>query len=160
VLGPFSIPDLIVIALVTVLGLFLHKARFGRYTYAIGSNTFAARVAGINVNRHLTKIYAVSGLLAGLAGMFFYLRLGSGAPTSGASAELDAIASVVIGGALLSGGVGKMFSTVLGALILTTVTSGLIIIGVAPDWKKVVVALLIALAVFAQGLRLLNRGNS
>jgi len=67
--------------------------------------------------------------------MFLYLRLGSGAPTSGAGGELDAIAAVVIGGASLSGGVGRMTGTVLGSLILTTVTSGLIIIGVAPNWK-------------------------
>lgn len=158
-IGPFSIPDIVVVALVIVLGLFLHAARFGRYTYAIGSNAFAARAAGINVDRHLTMVYALSGLLAGLAGMFFYLRLGSGAPTSGAGSELDAIAAVVIGGAALSGGVGRMTGTVLGALILTTVTSGLIIIGVAPNWKQVVVAVLIAAAVFAQGIRLANRGN-
>jgi len=158
--GPFSTPGLIVVALVTVLGLFLHMARFGRYTYAIGSNSFAARAAGINVDRHLAKVYALSGVLAGLAGMFYYLRLASGAPTSGAGGELDAIAAVVIGGAALTGGVGKMTGTVLGALILTTVTSGLIIIGVAPNWKQVVVAVLIAAAVFAQGLRGLNRGNS
>ncbi len=151
-LGPFSIPGLIVLAIV-VAGLFLHRARFGRYTFAIGSNAFAARAAGIDVQRHLTKVYVLSGLLAGLAGMFVYLRLGSGAPTSGAGQDLDAIAAVVIGGAALSGGVGRLAATALGALILTTVTSGLIIIGVAPNWKQVVVAVLIALAVSVQGLR-------
>jgi ribose transport system permease protein len=152
-IGPFSKPIVLVILLVVVLGLFLHVARFGRYTFAIGSNAFAARAAGISVPRHLTKVYMLSGALAGLAGMFFYLRLGSGAPTSGDGAELDAIAAVVIGGASLSGGVGRLSGTVLGALILTTVTSGLIIIGVAPNWKKVVVAILIAAAVSARALR-------
>jgi ribose transport system permease protein len=159
-IGPFSKPGLIVVAVVVLAGLFLHKARFGRYTYAIGSNSFAALAAGINVRRHLMKIYALSGLLAGLAGMFLYLRLGSGAPTSGAGGELDAIAAVVIGGASLSGGVGRMTGTVLGALILTTVTSGLIIIGVAPNWKQVVVAVLIAAAVSVQGLRLAGRRSA
>lgn len=159
-LGPLSTPGIIVVGVVIVAGLFLHKARFGRYTYAIGSNSFAARAAGINVRRHLAKVYGLSGLLAGLAGMFLYLRLGSGAPTSGSGAELDAIAAVVIGGASLSGGVGRMTGTVLGALILTTVTSGLIIIGVAPNWKQVVVAVLIAAAVSVQGLRLASRRNS
>jgi ribose transport system permease protein len=159
-LGPLSTPGIIVVGVVVIAGLFLHKARFGRYTYAIGSNSFAARTAGINVRRHLAKVYALSGLLAGLAGMFLYLRLGSGAPTSGSGAELDAIAAVVIGGASLSGGVGRMTGTVLGALILTTVTSGLIIIGVAPNWKQVVVAVLIAAAVSVQGLRVAGRRNS
>ncbi len=160
VLGPFSIPVLIVILIVAYLGLMLHFSRFGRYTYAIGSNAFAARVAGINVNRHLVIIYMLSGILAGLAGMFFYIRLASGAPTSGLNSELDAIAAVVIGGVALSGGVGVFGGTILGALILTTITSGLIIIGVAPDWKQVVVAILIAFAVLAQSLRLTNRSAS
>ncbi len=160
VIGPFSIPVLIVIVIVAYLGLVLHFSRFGRYTYAIGSNSFAARVAGINVNRHLLIIYMLSGILAGLAGMFFYIRLASGAPTSGLNSELDAIASVVIGGVALAGGVGVLVGTLLGALILTTITSGLIIIGVAPDWKQVVVAILIAFAVLAQSLRLTNRSAS
>ena len=160
IVGPFSIPVIIVVVTVAYLGLVLHFSRFGRYTYAIGSNSFAARVAGINVNRHLMIIYMLSGLLAGLAGMFFYIRLASGAPTSGLNSELDAIASVVIGGVALSGGVGVLVGTVLGALILTTITSGLIIIGVAPDWKQVVVAALIAFAVLAQSLRLTNRSAS
>ncbi|MCX6428512.1 MAG: ABC transporter permease [Actinobacteria bacterium] len=158
--GPFSTPGLIVVGIVIICGLFLHLARFGRYTYAIGSNEFAARTAGINVNRHYLKVYALSGLLAGLAGMFFYCRLGSGAPTSGYGGELDAIAAVVIGGAALTGGIGRISGTVLGALILTTTTSGLIIIGVAPDWKQVVVAILIAAAVLLQGNKNGSRGGS
>ncbi|GAC1456156.1 MAG: ABC transporter permease [Ktedonobacteraceae bacterium] len=160
VLGPFSLPVIIVVLIVAYLGLMLHFARFGRYTYAIGSNSFAARVAGINVNRHLVSIYMLSGLLSGLAGMFFYIRLASGAPTSGANSELNAIAAVVIGGVALSGGVGMFGGTILGALILTTITSGLIIIGVAPDWNQVVVAILIAFAVLLQSLRLTNRSAS
>lgn len=158
--GPFSTPGLIVVGIVIICGLFLHLARFGRYTYAIGSNEFAARSAGINVNRHYLKVYALSGFLSGLAGMYFYCRLGAGAPTSGYGGELDAIAAVVIGGAALTGGVGRITGTVLGALILTTTTSGLIIIGVAPDWKQVVVAILIAAAVLLQGVKSGSRGKS
>jgi ribose transport system permease protein len=152
-LGPLSWPGIAVIAIVAIAGLYLHKSRFGRYTFAIGSNPFAALAAGINVKRQLTRIYVLSGLLSGLAGMFLYIRLGSGAPTSGAGNELDAIAAVVIGGVALSGGVGRMSGTILGSLILATVTSGLIIIGVEPNWKQVVVAMLIAAAVSLQALR-------
>ncbi|MBC7517449.1 MAG: ABC transporter permease [Microbacteriaceae bacterium] len=152
-LGPLSTPGIVVVVITIIAGLYLHKSRFGRYTYAIGSNPFAALAAGINVKRHLTKVYVLSGLLSGLAGMFLYIRLGSGAPTSGVGNELDAIAAVVIGGASLMGGVGRMTGTVIGALILTTVTSGLIIIGVEPNWKKVVVAILIAAAVSLQAVR-------
>ncbi|MCX6461195.1 MAG: ABC transporter permease [Actinobacteria bacterium] len=159
-IGPFSRPVLIVVVVVLILWAFVHKARFGRYTFAIGSNSFAARAAGINVKRHVTKVYMLSGLMAGLAGFFFYLRLGSGAPTSGLGNELDAIAAVVIGGAALTGGVGRVSGTVLGALILTTVTSGLIISGVDPQWKRVVVAALIAIAATLQALRKTEGGAS
>lgn len=151
--NPFSIVVIIVAIVVAITGLFLHKSRFGLYTYAIGSNAFAARAAGINVERHITKIYALSGALSGLAGIYVYIRLGAGSPSSGTGRELDAIAAVVIGGASLMGGVGRMWGTVLGTLILFTVQSGLIMIGVAPDWKKVVVAILIAAAVAAQTLQ-------
>jgi ribose transport system permease protein len=154
---PLSWAVIGVIIVITLVGLFLHKSRFGLHTYAIGSNQFAARAAGINVERHLTKVYALAGALAGLAGFYVYLRLGAGSPSSGVMRELDAIAAVVIGGASLMGGVGRMIGTVLGALILFTVQSGLIMAGVAPDWKKVVVAVLIAAAVAAQTLRPENR---
>lgn len=154
--NPLSWAVVVVAIVVTIVGLFLHKSRFGLYTYAIGSNTFAARGAGINVERHITKIYALSGALAGLAGIYVYIRLGAGSPSSGTGRELDAIAAVVIGGASLMGGVGRILGTVLGALILFTVQSGLIMVGVAPDWKKVVVAILIAAAVAAQTLQTKN----
>lgn len=151
--NPFSWAVIVVIIVVAIAGLFLHKSRVGLYTYAVGSNSFAASAAGINVSRHLTKVYALSGALAGLAGMYVYVRLGAGSPSSGTGRELDAIAAVVIGGASLAGGVGRIWGTILGALILFTVQSGLIMVGVAPDWKKVVVAILIAAAVAAQALR-------
>jgi ribose transport system permease protein len=150
---PFSVAVIIVAIVVAIIGLFLHKAKFGLYTYAIGSNAFAARAAGINVERHISKIYMLSGGLAGLAGIYVYMRLGAGSPSSGTVRELDAIAAVVIGGASLMGGIGRMWGTVLGTLILFTVQSGLIMAGVAPDWKKVVVAVLIAAAVAAQTLQ-------
>jgi ribose transport system permease protein len=151
--GPFSYPGLVIVAIVIVLGLFLHMARFGRYTFAIGSNDFAARAVGINTKKHLTKIYVLSGLLAALAGYYYYLRLGVGAPTSGQGGELQAIAAVVIGGAALTGGVGNVLGSILGAFILTTVASGLILINVAANWKQVVVAILIAAAVLLQQAR-------
>ncbi|MDA8276693.1 MAG: ABC transporter permease [Actinomycetota bacterium] len=153
IIGPFSWPVLVVIAITIVAGLFLHTSRFGKYTFAIGSNEFASRAAGINVKRHLMKVYVLSGVLSGVTGMFFYLRLGSGAPTSGAGAELSAIAAVVIGGASLSGGSARLSGTTLGALILTTVTSGLIIMNVQPNWNQVAVAILIAIAAGFQTLR-------
>ena len=133
--------------------LYLHLSRYGRYNYAIGSNIFAARAAGINVQRHIASVYVLSGALAGLTGMFFFLRLGSGAPTSGTDAELTAIAAVVIGGASLTGGTGRMSGTILGAFVLTVVTDGLIFIDIQPTWDQVVVGAFIALAATLQALR-------
>jgi ribose transport system permease protein len=152
-IGPFSWPALIVIAIVAVAWAYMHFSRFGRYTFAIGSNPFAARAAGINVRRHLSSVYVLSGLMAGLTGMFLYIRLGSGSPASGVGAELEAIAAVVIGGASLTGGVGRLTGSILGAGIIAVVTSGLIIANVQPNWNQVAVAGLIAAAAALQALR-------
>ncbi|RIJ76171.1 ABC transporter permease [Nakamurella silvestris] len=149
-LGVLTLPLILVLLVLGFLWLMLDQSRFGRWTYAVGSNTFAARGAGIPVKRHLVKVYALSGVLAGLAGVYVYFRLGSGSPTSGQGQELNAIAAAVIGGLALTGGSGKLSGTVLGALITTSVLSGLILIGVAPNWQQVVVGALIAGAVALQ----------
>ena len=152
--GLLTLPLIVVLAVLALTWIVLGLTRFGRWTYAIGSNSFAARGAGIGVNAHLMKIYPLSGLLAGVAGLFVYFRLGSGSPTSGQGQELAAIAAAVIGGTSLFGGSGRMSGTVLGALITTSVLSGLILIGVAPNWQQVVIGALIAIAVGVQQLHL------
>ncbi len=156
----FTWESMIVIAITIVLSLVLHFTAYGRYNFAIGSNAFAARVAGIDVRRHVASVYVVAGVLAGLTGMFFYIRLGAGAPTSGIGDELNAIAAVVIGGVSLVGGVGMMTGTILGAMILTVVTDGLIFINIQPTWNQVVVGAIIALAVVLQSLRPGRQGAS
>lgn len=149
----FTMPLVVVLVLLTGAWLTLSRTRFGRRTYAIGSNPFAARVAGINVNRHLMKVYVIAGLLAAVAGLFVYFRLGSGSPASGRGGELQAIAAAVIGGISLVGGVGRVTGTALGALITASVLSGLILIGVEPNAQQIVVGALIAFAVAVQGIR-------
>lgn len=150
--GAITAPVVAVFLIILVSWAFMSRARFGRWTYAIGSNPFAARGAGIDVERHLIKLYLLSGILAALAGAFVYFRLGSGSPLSGRGGELNAIAATVIGGVSLLGGTGKLTGVVIGALITTAVLSGLILIGVQPNWQQIVVAALIALAVGVQGL--------
>ena len=157
-LGALTIPVLVVLAVIAVSWAFLSFSRFGRWTYAIGSNAFAARGAGIDVGNHLIKLYVLSGVLSALAGAFVYFRLGSGSPLSGRGGELSAIAAAVIGGMSLQGGVGKLGGVVIGALITTAVLSGLIMVGVQPNWQQIVVALLIAVAVGAQGFGGRTRG--
>jgi ribose transport system permease protein len=142
-----TLPLIVVLVVLAIAWVVLGLTRFGRWTYSIGSNSFAARGAGIGVDSHLIKIYLLSGFLAGIAGLFVYFRLGSGSPTSGHGQELAAIAAAVIGGASLFGGSGRMSGTVLGALITTAVLSGLILVGVAPNWQQVAIAALIVLAV-------------
>ena len=130
----------------------LSRTRFGRWTYAVGSNFFAARAAGIDLNAHIIRIYMLSGVLSALAGAFVYFRLGSGSPLSGRGGELSSIAAAVIGGMSLQGGAGRMTGSIMGALITTSVLSGLILIGVEPNWQQIVVAALIAVAVGVQGI--------
>lgn len=153
----FTIPLFVVFAILVIAWLSLSRTRFGRHTYAIGSNAFAARVAGIGVDRHLMKVYAIGGVLAAVAGLFVYFRLGSGSPASGRGGELQAIAAAVIGGISLVGGVGRVTGTALGALITASVLSGLILIGIEPNAQQIVVGALIALAVAVQGI---GRHNS
>jgi len=151
----FSWLSIIIIAIAVILGLVLHLTSYGRYNFAIGSNEFAARAAGINVKRHVASVYVIAGVLAGLTGMFFYIRSGSAAATTGVtnSANLEAIAAVVIGGASLTGGVGRWAGTFLGCAVLTVVTDGLIFINVPPTWNQVIVAALIAVATVLQVVR-------
>jgi ribose transport system permease protein len=156
----FSYPALIIIAITFVAGLFLHLSRFGRFTFAVGSNAFAARAVGINVKRQITSVYVLSGALAGITGMFVYMRLGSGAPTAGTGQELIAIAAVVIGGARLTGGSARLSGTVIAAWMITIVSSGLIFMNVSPNYNQVAVALLIATAATAQALRKSARQTS
>lgn len=151
--GIFKWLALIVLGVMVIFAVLLRFTRFGRYTYAIGSNPFAARAAGINIKGHIAKVYLLSGLLAGLVGMFFFIRLGTGAPTSGATSNLEAIACVVIGGVSLVGGSGSVLGTILGCAILTIVGDGLIFINVPPTWNQVVVGAIIAVAAGLQALR-------
>jgi ribose transport system permease protein len=151
--GLFSWPVIFVIVILIITGLFLHRSRFGRYTFAIGGNAFAATASGISVRKHLSKVYILSGIFAGAGGFILYLQLGSGSPSAGTSDELNAIAAVVIGGASLAGGFGKIGGTILGALILETVYSGLTIINIDPNWNQVAVAILIAAAASLQAVR-------
>jgi len=151
--GP--IPAMVLIAAVVTVaaGLVLHTTRFGRYTYAIGSNDEAARRAGINVNLHLIKVYALSGLLSGLGGLlslaYFTTTTISGHETD----NLTAISAVVIGGTSLFGGVGAMFGTVIGVFIPVVLASGLVIVGLQSFWQEVMIGAILIAAVYFDQVR-------
>jgi ribose transport system permease protein len=150
-----GIPWLVVIAAVVCLifGIILALTRFGRYTYAAGSNPEAVRRAGVNLDRHLIKVYALMGTLAGLAGFMNLARFGTTTIGGHTTDNLNVIAAVVIGGTSLFGGVGTILGTVFGVFIPAVLANGFIIIGVQPFWQQVAVGMVLIAAVYLDQLR-------
>jgi ribose transport system permease protein len=122
----------------------------------VGSNGEAARLSGVPVSRTLLIVYTLSGLLAGLGGVVMASQLKSGAPTYGQMYELYVVAAVVVGGASLSGGVGKAFGTLIGAFIIAVIQNGMNLIGVESYTQKVVLGLVILGAVLLDRLKRLR----
>jgi ribose transport system permease protein len=152
VLGIF-VPVLIAGIVAILAWITLRFTRFGRYTQAVGSNEEAARRAGIKTDRHLIKVYALSGLLAGLASVIDLARFGTMTLSAHNNDNLNAIAAVVIGGTSLFGGVGTIVGTVVGAFIPTVLQNGFIINGIDPFWQEVLVGATIIVAVYIDQLR-------
>ncbi|SHF83477.1 ribose ABC transporter membrane protein [Modicisalibacter ilicicola DSM 19980] len=125
----------------------LHHTRFGRHVYAVGGGEKVARLSGINVNRIKISVYAISGACAALAGVVLTARLGSAQPTAGTGYELDAIAAVVIGGTSLMGGRGRIFGTLIGALVIGVLNNALNIMGVSSYYQMIAKGAVILLAV-------------
>jgi inositol transport system permease protein len=121
--------------------------RYGRHVYAVGGNPEAARLNGLNVTAIVTSVYVIVGVLSGLAGFLQSARLGAAEATAGSGYELRVIASVVIGGASLSGGRGGIGGTIIGALLIGVLTNGLVIMHVSSYWQQVVIGLIIVAAV-------------
>lgn len=141
------------IAFAIATALMLRYTRFGRHVVAVGSNEQAARLCGVAIDRIKLQVYLISGFFAGLAGLMYFSRLTVGDPTIGVGLELDAIAAVVIGGASLNGGEGSIFGSVLGALIMAVLRSGLSQKGY-PNWvQEIVTGGIIILAVAIDRLR-------
>jgi ribose transport system permease protein len=150
-----EIPYLVLIAggVALVFGIVLALTRFGRHTYAVGSNEEAARRAGINVDRHLIKVYALAGTLAGLAGFMSLARFATTTIGGHSTDNLQAIAAVVIGGTSLFGGIGSVLGTVAGVFIPAVLENGFVILGVQPFWQEVAVGAVLILAVYLDQLR-------
>jgi ribose transport system permease protein len=140
-------PVCIAAVLVGVFVVVTQRTPFGRYIYAIGGNERAAQLSGINVPHIKTWVYALGGLLSGVAGLIVTSRLDSATPSAGAGYELDSIAAVVIGGTSLSGGRGSICGTVLGCLIIGVLNNGMVLLEVSPFWQQVVKGVVIIAAV-------------
>jgi inositol transport system permease protein len=147
------VPVIIFLAVAAIFHIALRYTRYGKFTYAIGANVQAARVSGINVGRHLIKVYAIAGLLSGLAGVVLSARAITGQASMGVSYELDAIAAAVIGGTSLAGGVGRITGTVIGTIILGVMTSGFTFLRIDAYYQEIVKGIIIVAAVIIDQYR-------
>ncbi|MDJ0378295.1 ABC transporter permease [Cryobacterium sp. PH31-L1] len=158
-LGPVPMPIVILVISALVASFVLNRTVIGRSMYAVGGNAEAARLSGLPVKRILVTVFALAGLFAALAGLLLAGRLDSAQPQAAAGYELDAIAAVVIGGASLSGGLGRISGTLVGALVLVVIRNGLNLLNVTSFWQQVVIGLVIALAVGIDVLRRKTRNS-
>lgn len=146
-IGPFPVPVLIFLLMGLITHILLRKTKFGKTIYSIGGNEQAAKLCGINVNKVLILVYAYAGIMSAVGGIILTARVSSGNPTAGLAYELDAIAAAVIGGTSLSGGIGYISGTIIGALIIGCLNNGLTLCGVSPNWQQIIKALIIVGAV-------------
>jgi rhamnose transport system permease protein len=144
-----GIPILVLIALVVVLavGQWLRDYRPGRELYAIGSNPEGARLAGVRSDRRVLLAFVLAGALSGLAGVLFTARFGTVDATAGVGYELTVIAAAVVGGVAIFGGTGSVYGAALGALLLGTITSSLIVLRVEAFWQQAAIGALLLLAI-------------
>lgn len=155
--GGIPIFLLIVLVLFTLAAFLLKKTKLGRYTYAIGGNETTAWLSGVPVKRYKIIIYGISGLMAGLCALLLSARLNSASPLSGDMYELYAIAAAVIGGVSLMGGEGKVWGTLIGALIMGVLRNGLNLLNVPSAWEGIVVGVVLVLAVIIDRYRYGNK---
>ncbi len=149
----FSWP-VVVTAIVVAIAMFvLHKTQFGRHVYAMGGNLEAARRAGVPVTRHTVVIYTLSAMTAGIAGVLNTAIYSGGSSIAGDPMLLSSIAAVIIGGVSMFGGKGTVAGTIIGALIIAVLTTGLVMLNVQPFWQYVVVGIVVILAVLIDQAR-------
>ena len=145
----FAIPVLILAAVAIAMTILMTRTRFGRYVFAIGGNPEAAALAGINTRWMTLKIFALMGMLAGLAAVVASARLNSATNALGDLEELYVIASAVVGGTSLAGGVGTIYGAIIGTLVIQSLQTGMVLIGFGDgSYRKIVVGIALVLAVY------------
>ncbi len=155
--GPVPVPVLFMIAVYAVLAFVCSSTPFGRSLFAIGGNRDAARFVGLRVERVEMLVYAFAGMLAALAGMLFVSRVAAGQPTTGASWLMPSITAAIIGGTSLTGGVGTIWGTLLGALFMGVLANGIVLMNVSSYWERVIIGLFVLVAVLVDLVR--RRGD-
>lgn len=152
-IGGISIIIIYAAVILILTWFLLNRTRFGYYIYALGGNKLAAQYSGVNVKKYNMIPYILIGLFCGLSGLIWSARLGSAAATLGSGFEMDAIASVVIGGTSMSGGVGTVGGTFIGVLIIGVITNGLNLMGINSFWQEVFKGIIILAAVIIDVVR-------
>jgi putative multiple sugar transport system permease protein len=145
-----GLPNVLVVmfALIALFVFITTRTTFGRRVYAMGGNVKAAKLSGINTELMTFWIFTIMGMLAGLAGLVFAARLNVATPKAGQGFELEVIAACFIGGAAVTGGVGKIVGAVIGAFIIGVMNNGMSIMGIGIDWQQVIKGIVLLLAVF------------
>ena len=150
----------VALAIVIIVFIMLRKTKLGRGFYAIGGNSNSALMLGVNVKRTRFVSYVISGLLSGIAGFVFMMHTGAGNATNAAGAEMNAIASAIIGGTLLSGGVGNVIGTLFGVMTLATINSIVTTSGLRdPWWQEITVGAMLCFFILLQSVVLTLRGK-
>jgi len=142
------IVGIVLAIVVTILTFVTNRTVFGRYVYAVGGNARSAKLSGINAEMVEFFVFVVMGSLAGLAGLVFAGYMNSALPQAGQLFELDAIASVFIGGASMSGGIGTVIGAIVGGLVMGVINNGMSLMNIGADWQYVVKGLVLLFAVF------------
>jgi ribose transport system permease protein len=148
-----KIPVVLMVVAFAIAWLILTRTAYGMRVYAVGGNSMASRIAGVRVNWVLVSAYAVSGTLAGIAGVILAARVTAGIPATGTGYELDSIAAVVVGGASLSGGVGTIGGTALGLFLIQTLNNGFDMLNISSFVQKIIKGALIVGAVYLTSRR-------
>ena len=146
-IGPVPVPVIIFLVFAVLAHIALRYTRYGRQVYAIGGNPEAARLSGLNVRRITLSVYVIMGFFAGLGAFVLSARLNSAEAVAGTGYELTVIASVVIGGTSLFGGVGTIFGTVIGTILIGVLLNGLVLMNVSSYVQQIIIGVIIVLAV-------------
>ena len=145
--GVFPFQALILVIVFVLIFFLLNYTAFGRSVYAVGGNVESARLSGVNVKRIRSISFGITGFLAALSGLMVSSQIMAGTPSVGTNGEMTAISSIIIGGASLSGGVGKVSGTLIGILLLGVILNGMTIMGISSYWQLVVRGALVIVAV-------------
>lgn len=149
----------LLILVAVAIELILRRTSFGRYTYALGSNPEAARLSGVNTRLVTYGVYTLASFLVGIAGIMETTRLWMGVPSTGTGYELDAIAAAVLGGTSLMGAEGTPAGAFVGALIMTTIYNGAVLLRVNPFWTRIVVGVILVITVAVDQMRKRRTGR-